>query len=161
MILVRLVALVCDFGFIFFFLMLRLVERFAKQAAFEKIKENLMSYPVVQCPDFEFEFQIQCDVSNVGLGSVLLQHIENEERVIAYASLTLNKAERNYSTTEKECLAVLHSLDVFRPYIEGAHFTHFTTSPGAREVLKASKWLSKKKFFFRILGLIKIGRLGR
>lgn len=97
-----------------------------QQTAFQLIKSKLTSAPVVHCPDFEHSFIIESDASNVGLGAVLMQKIQNEDRVIAYASRTLSKAERNYTVTERECLGVIYAVETFRPYIDGQRFTVIT-----------------------------------
>ncbi|KAH0817198.1 hypothetical protein GEV33_005593 [Tenebrio molitor] len=96
------------------------------QEAFQKIKDALVSAPVLSSPDFSKPFVIQTDASDTGLGAVLTQDLDGDERVIAYASRSLTKAERNYSVTERECLAVLFALEKFRPYVEGTHFTIVT-----------------------------------
>lgn len=93
---------------------------------FEKLKSILSSSPIVHCPDFSLPFELQCDASNVGLGAIVLQRVKKEERVVAYASRTLNTAERNYSTTEKELCAILFAIEKFRPYVEGSHFRVIT-----------------------------------
>lgn len=94
--------------------------------AFQKVKDALISAPVLSSPNFDKPFFIQTDASNSGLGAVLTQNIDDEEKVIAFASRSLTKAERNYSVTERECLAVVFAVDKFRPYVEGVKFTIIT-----------------------------------
>lgn len=87
------------------------------------LKEYLVSAPLLTCPNFDKPFVVQTDASDYGLGAVLSQIDENgDERVICYLSRSLSKAEKRYSTTEKECLAVLFAIERLRPYLEGAKF---------------------------------------
>lgn len=96
------------------------------QAAFESLKLALTSSPVLGIPDYSLPFQIECDASDHGMGAVLVQTQNGEERVIAFMSAKLNAAQRNYHVTERECLAVLTAIEKFRPYIEGTKFTVIT-----------------------------------
>lgn len=82
-----------------------------------KLKEALVSAPILRSLDFSKEFVIQCDASDIGLGGVLSQNIGNEEFVIAFASRTLSRTDRNYSAAEKECLAVIFALEKYRSYV--------------------------------------------
>lgn len=94
--------------------------------AFEELKEMLIQPPILTPPDFSQPFSIQCDASDTGVGAVLTQNIDDNERVIAFYSSKLNKAQTNYTATEKECLAVILAIERFRPYIDGIHFTVIT-----------------------------------
>lgn len=98
----------------------------AQAAAFSKLKDCLTKAPILSCPDFNLPFIIQCDASEVGVGAVLCQETTSGENVIAYASRTLNPAERNYSVTERECLAVLFAIIKFKAYVEGYRFEVIT-----------------------------------
>ena len=88
--------------------------------AFEKLKLLLTSAPIIKPPDWSEPFDIMCDASDYAVGAVLGQRIDKRHHVIYYASRTLNDAQLNYSTTEKELLAVVFALDKFRPYLLGS-----------------------------------------
>lgn len=95
----------------------------AAENSFLAIKQALVSAPILSQPDFSEPFVIQSDASDTGIGGILSQTLDGAERVIAYASRSLSKSERNFSVTERECLAVIFCIEKFRPYIEGVHFT--------------------------------------
>lgn len=95
--------------------------------AFTQLKECLVSASVLSCPDYTQPFQIHTDASNYGIGAVLTQDINGEERVIAYMSKSLSNQERNYSATEREALAVLLAVEHWRCYVEnGQKFIVYT-----------------------------------
>ena len=72
-------------------------------------------------PDWNREFEIMCDASDFAIGAVLGQKDEKVFKAIYYASKTFNEAQKNYSTTEKEMLAIVFACEKFRPYILGSH----------------------------------------
>jgi hypothetical protein len=79
------------------------------------LKEKLVSKPILQYPDFSKEFILTTDASNEGIGTILSQGQIGKDLPIAYASRNLNKAERNYTTSEKELLAIVWVIKHFRP----------------------------------------------
>jgi hypothetical protein len=88
--------------------------------AFRAIIKALLNPPILVFPDFSKRFKITTDASNVGLGAVLSQDDDDgNDRVIGYASRTLQPAEKNYSTTEQEMLAIVWALERYRPYVYG------------------------------------------
>ncbi|CAN6712730.1 unnamed protein product [Malus baccata var. baccata] len=87
------------------------------EKAFNHLKEMLTSAPIIVPPDWSLPFELMCDASDYALGAVLGQRKEKRPHVIYYASRTLNDAQLNYSTTEKELLAVVFALDKFRSYL--------------------------------------------
>lgn len=89
---------------------------------FEHCKTLLTNDPILVYPDFTSEFTLTTDASNFALGAVLSQGPANSDRPIAYASRTLNDSEVNYSTTEKELLAIVWATKYFRPYLFGRRF---------------------------------------
>lgn len=96
------------------------------EAAFKAVKERLVTAPVMSCPDFTKPFVVQTDASDYGLGAVLSQNLSDGEHVVSFISRSLTASERKYSTTEKECLAVLWAIERFRPYVEATRFTVVT-----------------------------------
>ncbi len=91
-----------------------------QQAAFDLLKQLLTEAPVLAYPQFDRPFVFETDAWVAGIGCVLSQGDDEKcLRPIAYASRTLTAAEKNYSITELECLAVTWSLKVFRPYAYG------------------------------------------
>lgn len=97
-----------------------------QQRAFENLKSILTNEPLLQYPDFTQTFYLTTDASNFAIGSVLSQGEPPNDLPIAYASRTLNRAESNYSTTEKELLAIVWSVKHFRPYLYGRKFKIIT-----------------------------------
>jgi hypothetical protein len=87
--------------------------------AFNQLKEALITAPIVQPPDWTLPFELMCDASDFAVGVVLGQRKDKVVHVIHYASKTLHDAQINYTTTEKELLAVVFSFDKFRPYLVG------------------------------------------
>jgi hypothetical protein len=77
------------------------------EAAFEPLKGALCAAPIFAYPQRGERFIVDTDASNVGIGEVLSQVQEGQERVIAYESKTLEKAERNYCVTLRELLAIV------------------------------------------------------
>jgi len=80
------------------------------------------------------EFVLQTDASDVGLGAVL----EQDGHVVAYASRSLSKSERNYSVIQKECLAAVYAMKQFRHYLLGRRFQLLTDHAPLQ-------WLSAQK----------------
>ncbi len=103
------------------------------EIAFNDIREAMTHAPVLRMPDLSQPFVLQTDASDIGLGGVLSQrHAETkEEWVIAYASRVLRKAEKNYTTTEKECLAIVWAVREFRAYLWGVPLFHVETDHSA------------------------------
>ena len=95
----------------------------SQSEAFNQLKNILSSQPLLQYPDFTRPFIVSTDASNYGLGGVLSQDFDGKILPIAYTSRTLNESETNYSTTQKEMLAILFSVETFRPYLYGRKFT--------------------------------------
>jgi len=69
--------------------------------AFEKLKQLLTSSPIIQAPNWSLPFELMCNASDYAVGAVLGQRVDRIPHVIYYASMTLNDAQLNYSTTEK------------------------------------------------------------
>jgi len=91
-------------------------------AAFVELKNRLISAPILAMPQDEGSYRLDTDASNDSIGAVLSQVQESQERVIAYASRLLSRAERNYCVTRRELLAVVYFCKQFRNYLLGRRF---------------------------------------
>ncbi|KAJ9557183.1 hypothetical protein OSB04_011797 [Centaurea solstitialis] len=86
-------------------------------SAFETLKHHLTNDPIMVPPDWDQPFEIMCDASDYVVGAVLGQRINHHFQPICYARRTLNDAQENYTTTEKELLAVVFAIEKFRSYL--------------------------------------------
>jgi hypothetical protein len=96
------------------------------QAAFETLKNSLITPPILQFPNFEQEFHLTTDASNVACGAVLSQVKEGKDLPIAFASKSFSKGEKNKSTILKELTAIHWAVNHFKPYLYGKKFTIYT-----------------------------------
>ncbi|XP_042409815.1 uncharacterized protein LOC121998995 [Zingiber officinale] len=104
--------------------------------AFNKLREALISSPIVCSPDWLLPFELMCDASNFAVGVVLAQGVEGAPHVISYASKTLDSTQSNYTTTEKELLAIVFALDKFRSYLLCSHVIVFSDHAALKFLLK-------------------------
>ncbi|RVW67681.1 Retrovirus-related Pol polyprotein from transposon 17.6 [Vitis vinifera] len=96
------------------------------QKSFEELKQFLTIAPIVKAPNWKLPFEVMCDASDLAMGAVLGQREDGKPYVIYYASKTLNEAQRNYTTIEKELLVVVFALDKFRAYLVWSFIVVFT-----------------------------------
>lgn len=96
------------------------------QKSFETLKMSLISPPILQFPDFAQEFVLTTDASDIAMGAVLSQIKNGQNLPICYASKSFKKHEKHLHPSIKECLAIHWSIDHFKPYLIGRHFTVFT-----------------------------------
>ncbi|CAN6716413.1 unnamed protein product [Malus baccata var. baccata] len=105
------------------------------ESAFKQLKEKLTSALIIAPPDWSLHFELMCDASDYALGVVLGQRKDKQPHVIYYASRTLNDAQLNYSTTEKELLAIVFALDKFRSYLIGTKVIVYTDHAALKYLL--------------------------
>ncbi|CAN6695643.1 unnamed protein product [Malus baccata var. baccata] len=103
--------------------------------AFNKLKELLSTAPVIMPLDWSLPFELMCDASDYAVGAVLGQRVNKVPHVIYYVSRTLNDAQLNYSTTEKEFLAVVFALEKFRSYLIGTKIIVFSDHAALKYLL--------------------------
>ena len=99
------------------------------------LKEALIEAPILQSPNWDLPFKIMCDALDYAVGAVLGQRLDKKPTAICYASKTLIKAQINYTTTEKELLAVVYALEKFRPYILGSKIIIYTDHAALKYLL--------------------------
>lgn len=91
----------------------------AQQQAFITIKEKLTTAPLLIIPNPLLPFTVNTDASDFALGAVLMQDQGHGLQPVAFESRKLNPAERNYPVHDREMLAIIHALRVWRHYLEG------------------------------------------
>jgi hypothetical protein len=120
----------------------------ACQTAFETLKEKLTTAPLLSSPQFNDaagSFILDVDASDKAIGGNLLQVQDGKEKVIAYASQTMNVHQQNYCVTMKEMLALVQFLEHFRPYLVGKKFL-------VRTDHSALQWIRKCRGAKGVLG---------
>jgi hypothetical protein len=115
-----------------------------QQTAFEQLKQCLISAPVLILPDPTKPFTVTTDASDLAIGAVLSQDHGKGNQPIAYESRKLSPAEQNYPVHEKELLAIVHAIKLWRIYLEGQKFT-IITDHASLEYIKSQTTLSRRQ----------------
>ena len=111
-----------------------------QQLAFDDLKKALTSEPIITIADRSKPFELHCDASGTGIGSMLCQYVDGVQKVVAYASRSLTKSERNYPAHKREFLALKWSLaDKFHDYVYGGYVTVITDNNPLTYILKNAK----------------------
>ncbi|XP_021761194.1 uncharacterized protein LOC110726028 [Chenopodium quinoa] len=103
--------------------------------AFDRFKEALITAPIIQPLNWELPFELMSDASDYAVGSVLGQRKDKKLHAIYYTSKTLDEAQRNYTTIEKELLAIVHAIEKFRSYLVGSKVIVFTDHAALKYLL--------------------------
>lgn len=110
-----------------------------QEQSFLKLKELLSTAPILGYADYTKSFEVHTDASGLGLGAVLYQNQEGQNRVIAYASRGLSKSEKNYPAHKLEFLALKWSVcDKFHDYLYGHSFGVLTDNNPLTYVLTSA-----------------------
>ena len=115
------------------------------KAAFDFLKKAITQEPVMlHYPNWDIPFEIHTDASSKAVAAILCQRIDGKERVIMYASKTLNKGEEKYHIYEKEGLAVVWAAEIFRKYIRNKRTV-------VRTDCSALQWLKSREIGSRVM----------
>ena len=102
----------------------------------------------MRAPNWKLPFEVMCDASDFSIGAVLGKRKDGKPYVVYYARKTLNETQRNYTTTEKELLAVVYALDKFRAYLVGSFIVIFIDHSALKYLLttqdakaRLSRWV--------------------
>ena len=125
-----------------------------QQQAFDELKRRLTTAPVLASPRSSGTMYLDNDACETGLGIVLSQEQDGHERVLSYGSRSLSSAEKNYSITRKELLAVIFGLKRFRQYLIERKFVIRTDHSALQwlrrtpeSIAQAGRWLTLMKEF--------------
>nr|GEV78004.1 putative reverse transcriptase domain-containing protein [Tanacetum cinerariifolium] len=118
-----------------------------KEAAFQLIKRELCSAPILALPKGSKNFIVYCDASSKGLGAMLMQN----EKVIAYASRQLKIYEKNYTTHDLELGAVVFALKMWRHYLYETRYTVFTDHKSLQHILDQKELNMRQRRLLELL----------
>jgi hypothetical protein len=107
----------------------------AQEEAFNILKDKLTHAPLLQLPDFNKMFELECDASGIGLGGVLLQ----EGKPVAYFSEKLSGPSLNYSTYDKELYALVRTLETWQHYLWPKEFVIHSDHESLKHIRSQSK----------------------
>ena len=130
------------------------------------LRERMVIASILVFPNWKKILHVHVDASSIALGIILAQHGEGGiDHLIAFASKKLSSAERNYTTIEREGLAMVYALQKFRHYLLGSHFKMFTDHSTLKYLVnktvlggKICRWLLLfQEYDFEVI--VKLGRL--
>ncbi|CAF1112013.1 unnamed protein product, partial [Brachionus calyciflorus] len=110
-----------------------------REEAFKSLKKQLVQAPILIYPNFKELFELFCDASGGAIGAVLVQRLKQLVHPVAYASRQLSKQEKDYSTSERELLAIVWAVKHFYAYIFGKHFKIYTDHKPLSTLVKAKE----------------------
>ena len=113
------------------------------QKAFEELRSKLSTYLVLRPPDREKFFHVFSDASNIAVGSALCQFTgeKGKDLHVTYVGKQLTFAERNYSTTERVCLAIVFSVKKFRHYLICNPVVFFVDHMAIKYLVNKARWI--------------------
>ena len=117
------------------------------EEAFQTLKDQLTTSPVLATPDSTKPFDVYCDASGTGLGCVLMQ----DNRVIAYASRALRNHEMNYPTHDLELAAVIHALKLWRHHLMGTHRNIYTDHKSLKYIFTQADLNMRKRRWLELI----------
>lgn len=132
-------AIVCDLLYDLTKMHVRFKWEEKHQKAFEYIVRALCAMVLLYHPNYSLPFIIRTDACDTGIGAVLAQEVDGIERVIQFASRTLQPGERKWCVREKEALAILWACETFRVYVYGTRFTVETDHHSLQWLLNAKE----------------------
>ena len=115
----------------------------AQEKSYVTLKKALTSYPILHLPMWTRQFHLRTNASDKGIGAILMQEVEGTLFPLSYINKKLNKAELNYSTLEKECLAIVWAVKKFRNYLHGTELI-IETDHDSLQYLDRSKFINPK-----------------
>ena len=105
-----------------------------EETAFRQLKTAMVTAPILQLPNFDLEFTVTTDASEVSIGAILQQDFGQGLQPICYDSRKLNPAECRYSAYKRELLGIIWAVGKWRHYLAGNHFTIQTDHDSLRNL---------------------------